>query len=125
MGGRSRFQTKPDLLVKRGNKTVLVIDTKWKRIVADPEDPRHGVSQSDIYQMMAYGQLYTCPSLMLLYPHSAALGNEPFLRGYRIMGHAARLRLASVDLRLPRGEIEDRLLKFVAGMSDQVPFPPG
>lgn len=34
-----------------------VVDTKWKRISNRIDDLKHGVSQADVYQMMAYGQL--------------------------------------------------------------------
>jgi 5-methylcytosine-specific restriction enzyme subunit McrC len=79
--GRGLFQTKPDILVKRGNTVVHVIDTKWKRIGLRIDDPKQGVSQADVYQMMAYGQLYNCDRLTLLYPHHAALSGPDGLRG--------------------------------------------
>nr|WP_314422056.1 calmodulin-binding protein [uncultured Erwinia sp.] len=56
--GRPRFQTRPDLLIERDRQTVMIIDTKWKRIGNNPEDARYGVSQTDVYQMMAYARLY-------------------------------------------------------------------
>ena len=73
---RGIFQTRPDILIKRGNTVVQVIDTKWKRIGTRIEDPKHGVSQGDIYQMLAYGQLYQCPRLTLLYPHIRLLATK-------------------------------------------------
>ncbi|WP_294533625.1 hypothetical protein [uncultured Rhodoblastus sp.] len=42
------------------------IDTKWKRISARIDDPKQGVSQGDVYQMMAYAHLYKAPRLTLL-----------------------------------------------------------
>ncbi|WP_433704113.1 McrC family protein [Paraburkholderia sacchari] len=97
-GGRQRFQTKPDLLIKKGRDTVAVIDTKWKRIGRNPEDAKRGVSQADIYQMMAYARLYRCPEVMLLYPHHAGLGIYALNAAYRILESEERLRVASVDL---------------------------
>lgn len=84
--GSSRFQTKPDILIRRGNDIELIIDTKWKRLSARIDDPKQGVSQADVYQMMAYGRLYECPRLMLLYPWHGELGRDP--------GTTARHRLA-------------------------------
>ncbi len=55
-----RFMTKPDILVKRGASVELIIDTKWKRLSARIDDPKQGVSQADVYQMMAYGRIYQC-----------------------------------------------------------------
>jgi 5-methylcytosine-specific restriction enzyme subunit McrC len=97
-GGKQRFQTKPDLLIKRGRDTVMVIDTKWKRIGRNPEDAKRGVSQADVYQMMAYTRLYGCREVMLLYPHHAELGTSPLNAAYAIMAGEERLRVASVDL---------------------------
>lgn len=97
-GGRARFQTKPDLLIKQDRDVVMVIDTKWKRIGRNPDDAKRGVSQADVYQMMAYARLYRCPEVMLLYPHHAGLGADALNVAYGILAGEERLRLASVNL---------------------------
>lgn len=97
-GGRQRFQTAPDILIRRDGQVVMVIDTKWKQIGRNPEDKKRGVSQSDVYQMMVYARLYQCRDVMLLYPHHAELGAEALEAGYGMMGGDERLRIASVDL---------------------------
>lgn len=66
---RGCFKTKPDILIYKGADVVHIIDTKWKRIAAEIDDKKRGVSQSDVYQMMAYAQLYKAPLVTLLYPH--------------------------------------------------------
>ena len=109
---RPRFQTKPDLMIKRGKQALAVIDTKWKRIGSNPEDKKHGVSQSDVYQMMAYGRIYQCCELVLLYPHHDELGAAPFSRGFRVTGCDDRLRLASIDLTQDQRHIEAQLAKL-------------
>lgn len=73
---RGLFQTKPDILIKKGNRVLQIIDTKWKRINSDIEDKKLGVSQQDVYQMMAYGSLYECERLTLLYPHHLGLATS-------------------------------------------------
>nr|WP_246248749.1 McrC family protein [Sphingomonas hominis] len=75
-GGRPRFKTTPDILIKRNGLVQMVIDTKWKLIRRNPEDRKRGVAQSDVYQMMAYARLYRCRDVMLLYPHHTDLGAE-------------------------------------------------
>ena len=70
---RPRFQTIPDILVKRGSETLLVVDTKWKRLSARIDDPKQGIAQADVYQMLAYSRIYRCPRMMLLYPHHSEL----------------------------------------------------
>lgn len=94
------FQTKPDILVKRNGVVEQVIDTKWKRIARRIDDPKQGVGQADIYQMMAYGQLYRCPRLMLLYPHYQALGEAALKVTHRIATDDCdyRLGIATIDV---------------------------
>lgn len=97
--GRTLFQTKPDILIRQGSTVTHVIDTKWKRISARIDDPKQGVSQADVYQMMAYAQLYRAPRLTLLYPHHPGLGAEDAVHArYRITGHATTLETASIDV---------------------------
>ena len=56
-GETGRFRTRPDLIVRRGSHIDIIIDTKWKPI-KQIDDPKRGVSQADVYQLMAYGRLY-------------------------------------------------------------------
>lgn len=96
---RAVFQTKPDILIWRSAQVVHVIDTKWKRISAQIDDPKLGVSQGDVYQMMAYAHLYKAPKLTLLYPHHDGLGtNEGVQAKFRIMGQETLVETASVDV---------------------------
>lgn len=66
---RGVLNLKPDLLVERAGKT-LVLDTKWKRLseakAARPSDP-------DLYQLYAYLHRYDCERATLLYPARAKL----------------------------------------------------
>lgn len=94
-----RFLTKPDILLKRNGSTELIIDTKWKRLHNRIDDPKQGVSQGDIYQMMAYGRVYQCPCLMLLYPHHGGLVRPEGIVGqYLINGSNGVLGIATVDV---------------------------
>ena len=113
-GGRERFQTTPDILIKRDGQAVMVIDTKWKLIGRNPEDKKRGVSQSDVYQMMAYARLYQCRDVMLLYPHHAGLGVEALEAGYGMMEGDERLRIASVDLLPGEAAIVQRLASLLS-----------
>ena len=96
---RGLFQTKPDILVRRAGAVTHVIDTKWKRISSRIDDPKQGVSQADIYQMMAYAQLYRAPRLTLLYPHHPGLGSKDNIHArHRITGHETIIETASIDV---------------------------
>ncbi|NEX48823.1 McrC family protein [Pseudotabrizicola algicola] len=96
---RGLFQTKPDILIRRGGEVVHIIDTKWKRITARVDDRKHGVSQSDVYQMMAYGHLYRTSRLTLLYPRHQGLDGSPVvLARNRITGRDTILETACVGI---------------------------
>lgn len=111
--GKPRFQTRPDLLIERNHQIVMMIDTKWKRIGRHPEDARHGISQADVYQMMAYARIYQCPQVMLLYPHHAGLGTQPLNAGYRILAGKEQLQVASVNLVLDEDKIVEQLINLL------------
>ena len=97
--GRGLFQTKPDILIHCAGKVTHVIDTKWKRISSRIDDPKQGVSQGDVYQMMAYAQLYHAPRLTLLYPHHLGLGSDEIVHArHRIAGQVSILETASIDV---------------------------
>ena len=54
------FRLKPDLLIRNADRDSLVLDTKWKLVdglKANGTD-KYGLSQSDFYQLQAYGQSY-------------------------------------------------------------------
>lgn len=70
------FQLRPDFLVVRSQVPVMVIDAKWKLLDSRRGDSesKYGLSQSDFYQLYAYGQKYLGGrgTLVLLYPMSEA-----------------------------------------------------
>lgn len=97
--GAGLFRTRPDIIVRQGGKAMMIIDTKWKRLKPRTSDRKRGISQPDIYQMMAYGHLYQCDNLMLLYPHHGELGDKAGLAGqFQINGGTHLLMPATLDL---------------------------
>lgn len=71
-GDQRWFRMKPDLLVKLGQKTHLVLDTKWKLLDAAKNNGRekYQLSQADFYQLYAYGHHYLdgTGDVVLIYP---------------------------------------------------------
>ena len=69
----SMFQLKPDLLLVTPSGK-YVMDTKWKlldeRASGSDVDGKYKISQSDLYQLFAYGHKYQCGKghMMLIYP---------------------------------------------------------
>lgn len=67
---KNRFYLKPDLLIDHCGEHRYVMDTKWKLIDSSNSEKNFDLSQSDIYQMFAYGHKYLSGKgdLMLIYP---------------------------------------------------------
>ena len=74
---KPEFRLRPDIVTRRNTgerREVRVMDTKWKRLSGD-DKKHHDISQSDLYQMYAYGKKYhtekdAAPALYLLYPRN-------------------------------------------------------
>ena len=66
------FRLKPDIMVAAGNKG-WIVDAKWKLLSGD-RSRKYGLSQSDFYQLFAYGQTYLggTGDLFLVYPRTDA-----------------------------------------------------
>lgn len=63
-----KFAMRPDIVVEHvQEKNIVVLDTKWKLLNADSRS-NYGISQSDMYQMYAYGKKYDTSEVVLLYP---------------------------------------------------------
>ena len=113
-GETGRFRTRPDVIVRHRNGIALIVDTKWKRIKGI-DDPKQGVSQADVYQLMAYGRVYECTDVVLLYPHHGELPPEPILRQYSIGKPGAQegLLVATLDVTGSRRNHEAALRRLV------------
>jgi len=74
--GRGVLRLAPDLLLERPDGSLLVIDTKWKRLTPGAE--RRSVSRADLYQLYAYGQRFQATRSVLLYPHVEGVVPERF-----------------------------------------------
>ena len=75
--GKGRiFRLKPDLLIDAGSQR-WILDTKWKRLDAGQREKNYWLSQSDFYQLFAYGHKYRlqqrAPTLVLIYPYWSGL----------------------------------------------------
>ncbi len=70
--GNNWFQLRPDILIIEGKETIFVMDTKWKLInqKSSTSKDKYGLSQSDFYQLYAYGKKYLDGhgDMFLIYP---------------------------------------------------------
>ncbi len=69
------FNLKPDLWLKTDHKS-LIADTKYKIIYSDEKDPKKGISQNDLYQMLAYAVRFEVDEIILFYPNTIKQAQE-------------------------------------------------
>lgn len=70
--GNNWFQLKPDFLIAHKGSPAVVMDTKWKLVSESARSgkDKYGLSQSDFYQLFAYGEKYLGGEgeMFLIYP---------------------------------------------------------
>jgi 5-methylcytosine-specific restriction enzyme subunit McrC len=64
-----KFQLKPDLILEFDDRK-LIGDTKYKIVYQDKNDLKKGISQSDLYQMIAYAIRFKVNEIVLFYPNT-------------------------------------------------------
>lgn len=101
--GNPKFKLQPDLVIKNGSQTRLILDTKWKCLKSDEEDIKNGVSSADMYQMYAYATRYDCNNVILLYPDTG----EVTPKSYCFMGDKDK-RISVVVINLNRDLKKER-----------------
>lgn len=69
------FNLKPDLFLKTEYKS-LIADTKYKIVYSDEKDPKKGISQNDLYQMLAYAVRFKVDQIILFYPNTILNSQE-------------------------------------------------
>lgn len=63
------YTLRPDLLLQTEQGSIIA-DTKYKIVYSDEKDPKKGISQSDIYQMLAYAIRFNMDQIILFYPNT-------------------------------------------------------
>lgn len=76
--GEKMFQLRPDFLIRNGKENLVVLDTKWKIICSSDKTNKYGLSQSDFYQLFAYGHkhLNGIGKMLLIYPQTDKFSAE-------------------------------------------------
>lgn len=101
---KNLFQLKPDFVLRHKiTKHVIIADTKWKILDQYSGDgsEKYGISQTDLYQMLAYGYKYqqndeNCTEMILIYPY-----HDKFTERLSIFEfHSENLKLHIVPFKL-------------------------
>ncbi|MDE2722284.1 MAG: restriction endonuclease [Gemmatimonadota bacterium] len=95
----SIFNLKPDAVINNVSNGPIILDTKWKSLT--PDKRTLGVEESDIYQMLAYGQAYRSASLILLYPWHSEMVSEGISRDWTVTGTTRHMYIATIDVAYP------------------------
>ncbi len=69
------FLLKPDLWIKTEHKSIIA-DTKYKIVYSDEKDPKKGISQNDLYQMLGYAVRFKVDEIILFYPNTVSQNQE-------------------------------------------------
>lgn len=69
------FNLKPDLFLNTDDKS-LIADTKYKIVYSDDSDPKKGILQNDLYQMLAYAVRFEVDEIILFYPNTIRENQE-------------------------------------------------
>ena len=94
------FSLQPDVVIGTSPRPI-VLDTKWKEL-NNADGRKLGVTQTDVYQMLMYGQAYKAKRLVLLYPWHSGLA-KGVNRRWRVVGANRHLDIATVDVGDPSG----------------------
>jgi 5-methylcytosine-specific restriction enzyme subunit McrC len=99
------FQLKPDFLLSNEiNRNIA--DAKWKLIASHENNTfaKYGLSQSDMYQMFAYGTQYQSSNghMLLIYPKHAG-----FQKPLPVFSFSDSLHLWVVPLCIEKGKVEN------------------
>ena len=70
-----KFAIRPDLVVTRDDNSVVILDTKWKKLINDRRK-NYDISQADMYQMYTYSKKYGTSEIWLLYPVNTDMINQ-------------------------------------------------
>jgi 5-methylcytosine-specific restriction enzyme subunit McrC len=68
------YNLKPDLFLQSSLKSI-VADTKYKIIYSEESDPKKGISQNDLYQMLAYAVRFDVDEILIFYPNTLKKGD--------------------------------------------------
>lgn len=104
--GRRVFRLRPDIVFIKPNKTIpILIDTKYKLL--NSQDKELGISQSDMYQMFAYSEKYSCNKVIMIYPDRGEVKEKTFTVEE---GENRKIRINTVDIGIDLFKNKEALL---------------
>lgn len=103
------FRLRPDLWLETTStdpeqpaKQSFIADTKYKIVYSDANDPKHGISQPDLYQMLAYAMRFKVDQIKLFYPNTLLTtqlaSGELYIRDALADNHRIRITTSQLPI---------------------------
>lgn len=114
---RPLFALKPDIIIQNAT-SLIILDTKYKEL--DPEDSKEGVSQSDMYQMLAYAIKYGSSDCILIYPSHLNFvpGNLPHI--IKVENRLVKVHIKTIPLDIDMIREKKRLFESFNFLSEMI-----
>ena len=110
----NKFALRPDIVMRKEDK-IFILDTKWK-ILIDNKRKNYGITQSDMYQMYAYGKKYQCEHIILLYPLNYEMADKSSIAFHSGDGITVEVIFVHLsDMKLTMREIENSITSRIKG----------
>ncbi len=115
VNGKKNYHLRPDISVIKDDRVVMILDAKYKEAIDVVGN--YLVSQSDIYQMLAYSVRYKCNNIVLVYPKM--MGNKcDNMEIFRVEipkddNQVLDIRIVQVDLESDIDLIGSKLLRYL------------
>jgi 5-methylcytosine-specific restriction enzyme subunit McrC len=113
--GRPEFALRPDLVLRREDDAILIIDTKWKCVEVD-HTGSPVPDAADVYQMHAYASAFACKDVVLLYPLHSGISSNGSAQRFDLPasgGERRTLHVSCVDVDAPEPKLEPGLLELI------------
>lgn len=91
-----KFKLKPDYVLKTIN-TQFIADAKYKMVYNDGKDAKNGISQNDLYQMIAYAIRFNTPNIKLFYPKTIFCSDKTNHNTIKIEDELANNKPINID----------------------------
>lgn len=125
--GSKTFLLKPDIVIRdeASSNIRMIVDAKYKNPISDSEVR---LSESDVYQLLAYAVRYQCNQLCLVYPKFR--GNQSKdnpLASYRITNGSEIIRIYAIHVDIASDNLDlakDELLKTLCATLSKTGIEP-
>ncbi len=93
------FTLRPDILLEVNGRRIIA-DTKYKVVYDGAGDPHFGISQPDLYQMVAYAVRYKVQEIFLFYPE-AVVNDAPLALEFVVKDEFSGEKIVIRPVQLP------------------------